>query len=246
MTDHPSILPRNATKAERALERATARLADVDVRIDTLWQPETIPAELLPWLAWTLGVTDWRSDWSQSVKRDVVASAIAVHRRRGTIGAVRRALQSVGVTSEIREWFETGDSVHTFRVDVLAHKDYQPGSDPVLTPERIDELHVVVDNAKAKRSHFFARLVAPYDSELVLAAGSHSLTVSRCNATLPSKTVTTDSATAGIIAASHNLTVSRRNATLPSKTVTTDSATAGIIAASQIHSIARFTMEAVT
>ena len=54
----PSLLPHNASPQERAIEAATARLADVPVPLRDLWNPETCPAELLPWLAWAFGVDE--------------------------------------------------------------------------------------------------------------------------------------------------------------------------------------------
>ncbi|TKA96910.1 phage tail protein I, partial [Cereibacter changlensis] len=54
-----SILPPNATKAERAFEAALAALCDLPVPVGQLWSPETCPAALLPWLAWALSVDDW-------------------------------------------------------------------------------------------------------------------------------------------------------------------------------------------
>ena len=51
-----SILPPNVTRAERALEGATARLDDVPVPIRSMWNPATCPAFLLPWIAWGLSI----------------------------------------------------------------------------------------------------------------------------------------------------------------------------------------------
>ena len=47
-----SLLPRNATGAERAIEGATARVGAVPTPFRDLWNPDTCPAALLPWLAW--------------------------------------------------------------------------------------------------------------------------------------------------------------------------------------------------
>lgn len=52
----PSLLPPNATKAERALEGATARLEDVPVDIRAMWDPATCQEFMLPWLGWGLSI----------------------------------------------------------------------------------------------------------------------------------------------------------------------------------------------
>ena len=54
MSDQPSLLPPNASALERKLEQATLRLGTLPVPLRELWNPDTCPAHLLPWLAWTV------------------------------------------------------------------------------------------------------------------------------------------------------------------------------------------------
>lgn len=91
-----SILPPNATPAERAFEAALAGLCDLPVPVGDLWNPARCPAALLPWLAWALSVDDWDSTWSEERKRAVIAASVEVHRHKGTVGSVRRALRAAG------------------------------------------------------------------------------------------------------------------------------------------------------
>ena len=51
-----SLLPSNASGAEQALALSLARLSDIPVPNRDLWNPRTIPAHLLPWLAWSLSI----------------------------------------------------------------------------------------------------------------------------------------------------------------------------------------------
>jgi len=44
-----SLLPPNATDTERAIEATTERTTDLPVPLRTLWNPDTCPADLLPW-----------------------------------------------------------------------------------------------------------------------------------------------------------------------------------------------------
>lgn len=94
-----SLLPPNATATERALEGAlAARLQALQPKVlATLWNPATCPASALPWLAWQLSVDDWDEDWSESVKRAVIAASIDIHRRKGTVAAVRQAIAALGI-----------------------------------------------------------------------------------------------------------------------------------------------------
>ncbi|WP_323010034.1 phage tail protein I [Paracoccus sp. (in: a-proteobacteria)] len=90
-----SLLPPNATRSERAIGAATAR--PVPVPVGDLWNPATCPAALLPWLAWALSVDDWDPDWSDEAKRATIAASLSVHRRKGTVWAMREALRAAGL-----------------------------------------------------------------------------------------------------------------------------------------------------
>lgn len=105
------LLPPNATPQERALSLATDRLPDVPIK--TLWSPQTCPEAQLPWLAWALSVDEWDSTWSVETKRQAIAASIEQHRKKGTVGALRRALQRLGYEVEIDE--NTGVA-YTFRL----------------------------------------------------------------------------------------------------------------------------------
>lgn len=90
------LLPPNATQAERALEQATAGLGELPAPLRELWDPDTCPAHLLPWLAWALQVDVWDNGWSDDAQRAAIRGAITVHRRKGTPWAIKRALANAG------------------------------------------------------------------------------------------------------------------------------------------------------
>ena len=88
-----SILPPNASRTERAFDLAyAARLAAVRSVVPTLWNADTCPASLLPWLAWALSVDDWDADWPEQIKRTACRDAIDIHEHKGTPAAIKRAL----------------------------------------------------------------------------------------------------------------------------------------------------------
>ncbi len=89
-----SILPPGATKLERSLEEVIT--AALEVPNDVLWNPALCPSELLPWLAHNVSVIAWEPEWSEDTKRAVIASSVEVHRRNGTIFAIREAMASQG------------------------------------------------------------------------------------------------------------------------------------------------------
>ena len=121
MSDLPSLLPPNATPAQKSIEQAAAaRLAAVDPPIATLWNPRTCPLPLLPWLAWAFAVEVWDSAWPEATKRAVVAASLEVHRRKGTRAALIQALAAVGHDTRVIEWWEEAPRADpfTFRVVV--------------------------------------------------------------------------------------------------------------------------------
>lgn len=113
-----TLLPPNATRLERVLEAATARIGGVTAPIDTLLDPSTINAEWLPWLAWGLSADSWDADWTEAVKRQAVAESIALHRIKGTRLSVEIVLRRFDQLARIVEWHDTTPRgmPHTFDI----------------------------------------------------------------------------------------------------------------------------------
>ena len=142
------LLPPNATAQEKALSEAIARLSDVSVPIAELWNPWTCPVLLLPWLAWALSVDEWDSAWSEKQKRATIAAAVQVHRIKGTRGALQRALDALGYTVRIREWFEESPTADPFTFSLEIDVDDR-GIDGAL----YSMLRNTANGAKNTRSH---------------------------------------------------------------------------------------------
>lgn len=101
------LLPPNATLLERAIDEAVGTRFDaINTPLRELWNPNTCPRGLLPWLAWAYAIDDWNSGWSETQQRDVIRRAHYVHSRRGTLAAVRESLAALGYSLSILEWFD--------------------------------------------------------------------------------------------------------------------------------------------
>lgn len=142
------LLPPNATQLERILAAANARLGDIPVDLRWLVRPDDCPLEFLPWLAQSLSVDSWDMNWSEAQKRDTIKASLGVHRVKGTIGAVRRALSALGIEARLQEWFNQIPQGKPYTYRLLLDID-QVGIDQ-LTMRRVIQ---VVDDTKNLRSH---------------------------------------------------------------------------------------------
>lgn len=149
--DIVSVLPRHSTELERALERASLWVIEGSEIVD-VWNPETCPPRFLPWLAWSVSVDEWEPLWSEAQKRSVIRESVAVHRLKGTKGAVRRALEAMGFGIDIIEWFEDQGDVHTFKINVFA--DSIEGTEYPISSELIEIVSRQIDHVKPARSHY--------------------------------------------------------------------------------------------
>ena len=147
--DTPHLLPVNATPQERVLSQTLARLSDVTVPVRNVWNQLTCPPDLLPWLAWAFSVDTWDADWTETRKRQVIARSLDVHRKKGTIGALRTALEPFALNLVVEEWWEFGGDPYTFRVTVTVDNE-------TVDQAVLDELEAVINDAKNVRSHLAA------------------------------------------------------------------------------------------
>jgi phage tail P2-like protein len=143
-----NLLPPNATLLERNLAAVNSGLGDLPVPLRDLVRPDACPSDLLPWLAQALSVDSWDMDWSETQKRDTIKASIGVHRVKGTVGAVRRALASIGIGAQLQEWFNQIPAGDPYTYRLLLELD-QVGVDQVA----LAKMNRVVDATKNLRSH---------------------------------------------------------------------------------------------
>ncbi|UEP31751.1 phage tail protein I [Burkholderia sp. B21-007] len=146
------LLPPNASPLLRAIAAANARLGEVPVPIRDLMNPDTIRLDLLPWLAWHLGVVTWKDDWPERIKRARVKAAIPIARKNGTAAAVREVVESFGGNIVMREWFEQEPPGKPYTFDMVMTVAAQDGNPP--TASYIADILAEVDRAKPVRAHY--------------------------------------------------------------------------------------------
>lgn len=146
------LLPPNATAGELAIEAATARLADIPVPLRDLWDPDTCPVSLLPWLAWSLSIDAWKSYWPESIKRERIRRALDIQRHKGTAKSVRDVVESFGGSVELREWWQQSPPglEHTFSLWLTLNGE--GGTE--ATAAFVNDVIAEVARTKPVRSHF--------------------------------------------------------------------------------------------
>lgn len=164
------LLPPNATLLERNAATACAQATALPVALRDLWDPEACPAAMLPWLAWAWSVDTWQDQWTERQKRDTVKAALAVQQIKGTAGAVRQALDAMGIPVRVQEWFNQTPAAapYTFRllVDVDQIAVTQAGLVAALE---------AVERTKSLRSHLDEIAVSAVTrSRLTVAAACNS------------------------------------------------------------------------
>lgn len=143
-----TLLPPNATGMERTRADVAAQLANLPVRIGDLKNPDTCPAEWLPWLAWERSVDVWNPAWPEAQKRAAIRASLAIHKRKGTVAAVTAALATLDWEARLIEWHQTTPqgSPYTFAVELtLDHRGF--------APELYDDVAQLVRASKNLRSH---------------------------------------------------------------------------------------------
>lgn len=176
-----SLLPFNASQLEKDLETVLARTDNVPVLINTVWDPERCPENLLPWLAWALSVDTWDSGWSDSTKRNLIANSLQIHRTKGTVSAIERVLGVLGVDAELIEWFEYDGAPHTFRLTAWANANLDTDAEVILSALLYRSLKDAIDNVKPARSHYDFRVGAAFGGGLGLACATTGASVTRVN-----------------------------------------------------------------
>lgn len=148
MSDKVATLPPKTTALQRAAARTCAELGNIPIPIRTVWNSENCPSAFLPHLAWALSVDRWKDQWDDATKRAAIKASYAIHRKKGTIAAVRRIVETFGFLIRIIEWWQTEPRGErgTFTLEIGV-------TNAGITDEMFIELERLIDDAKPKSRH---------------------------------------------------------------------------------------------
>lgn len=164
-----SILPGNLPELERLIESTEQRITELDIPIETLWNPWECPAVVLPWLAWAVSVDVWDTNWPEQTKRQVIAASPYLHSIKGTPLAVKTALETLNLDSDYREWheLEPKGAPGTFEIDVYV-------SDSGITQNLINNADLSIKRNKRATAHYKLTMNLRSFGELKIASVSTS------------------------------------------------------------------------
>lgn len=167
------LLPPNASPLELNLDSLIAAATDLPIQIRQLWDPWSCPAVLLPWLAWAVSVDEWQDAWPEQTKRRAIAASFEVHRYKGTPYAVQRALDSLGISTEVIEWWEPSGSGQPGTMKVLALVNQNiVGDQGLINADMLRQVTRAVESAKRGSIHFTVELGIALTEAFALAGAA--------------------------------------------------------------------------
>jgi phage tail P2-like protein len=164
-----SLLPPNATPIERNIAATNAAIEDVPIPLRDINDSAKCAPELLPYLAWARSVDRWDPTWSTEIKRAVTAASFFVHKRKGTIGALRRVVEPLGYLIQIQEWWQQNPvgrrGTFTLTIGML---------DTGIDDATYAELERLIDDAKPLTRHLVGLSISLESRGAIrIAAASH-------------------------------------------------------------------------
>lgn len=160
-----SLLPSGSAPLERRAAQACASISDLNTPLRDLWNPDRCPVKFLPYLAWAFSVDRWDEKWTPAEKRKAVKDAFYIHRRKGTIAAIRRVIEAMGYSMSIAEWWQVADPRGTFRLTIDVNEIG-------ITEEIVRELERLIGDARPVSRHIAQLSIATKVSGFIYSAVS--------------------------------------------------------------------------
>ncbi|GLR13264.1 hypothetical protein GCM10007907_20540 [Chitinimonas prasina] len=139
------LLPPNSTPLERALANVLPSGLDPE-GLRKLWNADACPAAFLPFLAWAMSVDGWDAATTEAQQRALIRGSAALHRRKGTVWAIRHVFELLDIDATLAEWPAYQGEPYTFRVRIEV-------TDRGIDPARLAALHRLIAEYKSARSH---------------------------------------------------------------------------------------------
>ena len=126
-----------------AVDNSSCSILSLGEKLDFRSNKEIKDHHILDALAIDLHVDFYDKSLSQEVKREIIDNSMILHMEKGTAGAVERALASVGLKGEVKEWYEYEGTPFSFKILLSPNVDLIKG-----------DIHKIINSYKNIRSHF--------------------------------------------------------------------------------------------
>ncbi len=161
-------LPNNSTALEIALASLIEDRLDLDAgSVKITLTPANTPDHILPYLAWQEHADYWQDYYSREQKLAIIRTAKQVHSTKGTVGALKLALDNLDIGAELEEWFNYEGDPYYFRIHIKP--------DHGLSEAEYVHLFEVIEETKNLRS-ILDKVVTHYNfkSNLYIAATANT------------------------------------------------------------------------
>jgi phage tail P2-like protein len=185
MSDDRSFLPPTATDLATALDILEDRLLSLPVSMVTK-DPQAVSVALLDHLAWEESVDVWDLDWSEDIKRAVIAASAEVHRFKGTPYAIRQALAAFDVDVDLLEWWQdagvsAGLEAGSFQVTAYAGASLYAGTENSLDARMLAAITAVVQRVSPVSRKLVFRLGERFQTGVTMRAASRRYRIARAD-----------------------------------------------------------------
>lgn len=163
------IIPENLVKDSNVKASAEAldpSLQEVSRNVDIpsiYIRINSLTSEQLDHMAAAWDASVWRQSWPIQIKRRILNNVILEKRKRGTLGAVKKAIETIASFTSLSEWWQETPkgTPHTFKV-IASLNNYEG----VLESDLQEDLFGLIDDAKPVRSHYDFILQKRYSGEI--------------------------------------------------------------------------------
>lgn len=171
-------LPYSIAKDEKVAAAAKAidpHLRDVGINANKphiYANIDNISGKILDHIATQYNAKPWRDSWNDALKKSVIKQTIATKRKKGTLYAVKRAVESLGSSVKIVPWYEKTPqgTPGTFTIYVTATE---------ITGEMQDDTRTMIDEAKPLSRHYEMILQLKLQSGIGVFCNIRAVTYSR-------------------------------------------------------------------
>ena len=169
-----SLLPINASKLLKNLEKSGLRISSLGAKNKDVLNPDKLEVDFLPWLAWMVSVDNWSDNWPENIKREMIKNSISLHQIKGTKKAIKKALEIIGISGEIVEWWEASPRMtpHSFDITAYLNDNINEDADLIIGLDTQRKLINLIENVKPARSHFNFKLGARFESQMSYGVSS--------------------------------------------------------------------------